>query len=91
MSTRLMEEIDGLRDLLLDSIGHSPLCTSSHCYCEFDKRKKAVDRLCNLASDKGSLLKDIRSWLWLHHPTSRQWEQSSAFFAKAITSFLGDK
>lgn len=92
------EEIASHRDLLLDSIQHSPLCSSSRCYCEFDKRRKSVERLCDL-SMKGNdrtygvheLLREIRSWLWLHHPTPKQWEQASRSFALAITSLLGDK
>lgn len=43
------------------------------------------------AAQGRELLQQIRSWLWLPHPTSRQWEQSSGFYAKAITSRLGDR
>ena len=37
------------------------------------------------------LLKEIRSWLWLHRPTERQWEGVSSRFSKAITKFLDEK
>lgn len=92
------KEIEKHRDVLLDSIQHGALCTSGRCYCEFERRRKSVERLCDLAMRGNErtygaheLLRKIRSWLWLHHPTSRQWEGASRTFAKEIDAILGDR
>ena len=49
------KEISSLRDALMDSIEHSPLCAhaskgATRCYCEYEKRCTAVERLAELAA-----------------------------------------